>query len=186
LPEEPTGPLNTQILQALLVTTEIITENNVEKSHYKDYFNWRSNNLKGYKALYKKFFETLDRSTKKSFGCSFIGCDKGTQYEMLKKAFEVQTTKGRIDRIRKGLFDRDWLLFNKYIFPEILSLFARTDAWVSIGYDSWPGVPIGRTHWQMRLVHGAGVHIGLRKGREFHERDRELENYKRTLGKRQK
>jgi hypothetical protein len=153
LADKPTGSLNAATIEALLATTEILVGTPIEKSHYKDYFCWRSENLRGYKALYERFMTMLDNSARQFFNSSFVKCKKNDQYsileKILEKAFQVSITRtDRVDRIRSAVFKRDLLLFEKYIFSEILYLFSKTDAWILLGYESWPGTPRGLETYQ--------------------------------------
>jgi len=45
--------------------------------------------------------------------------------------------------VAMNLYDRSWIRFEQYVVREILALFVRTDGWVLLGYETWPGTPRG-------------------------------------------
>ncbi len=142
LGDAPVGTLDASVLQTVLAATEALVENPIGKDHYVDFFQWRSAHLRGYKALYERFTTTVSRSARQSTGCDFATCDLATRLRILEKSFQVRGAR-RLYRLRAGVLDRDWVLFDKYIVEEILAFFGRTDAWVLAGYEAWPGTPRG-------------------------------------------
>ena len=140
LPEPAfTGILNAQTLQVLRATTEALIEVRIEMSHYENFFRWRSENLPGYKSLYEQFARTVNAAV----GCNFAECDIAIRRGILEKAFQGRNLTSKLDQVRIGVLARDWLRFDKYIVREIFTLFAKTDAWIMVGYESWPGTSRG-------------------------------------------
>jgi hypothetical protein len=129
----PQGVLGDDAIRALLSTVEALVDTEVEVNHYEVFFRWRSENLSGYRALYDQFADILDRAAKEAGKPDFSSCDMEVQREILQKP----------SRRYALVFDRDWLRFEKYIFQQILALFSETDAWILLGYESWPGTPRG-------------------------------------------
>ncbi len=128
------GPLGEGAVRTLLATTEAFVGSELERSHYEAFFRWRSENLSGYRRLYERFTVVVDRAAKQSRKPDFASCDMEVRREILQR-FTPSTYA--------LVFDRDGLRFEKYIFQQILDLFSRTDAWVLLGYKSWPGTPRG-------------------------------------------
>jgi hypothetical protein len=143
LEEAPTGPLNDQTLKDLLAAVEAFAGHAVDAPHYEDFFRWRSEHLPGHRTLYQRFAAAVNRSARRSFGCGFAQCDRTARLAVLDAAFRVRNAGGRWARVRIGLFERDWVLFDLYIVRPIALLFAHTDAWRLVGYDAWPGMPRG-------------------------------------------
>ena len=143
LEDAPTGVLNPLTLRVLLAMTETLTGTRVELSHYEDFFRWHAENRRGYKALYERFAVTLDQSARQAAGCNFVGCNENIRRKILEKASQVGSTTGIYGKVRRRVLARDWVLFDQYIIRSILLVFARTDAWVLLGYESWPGTPRG-------------------------------------------
>lgn len=139
LKKAPVGTINQHVVKTLLAVTEHIIEYPIEEEHYKDYFRWRAENLKGYKNLYEQFTSSLDYTAKNLCNCDFIKCDKSKQHQIVKSI----GPSGKFDKLKKRIFKETWLSAERYIFSEVLSLFAITDAWLVIGYKTWPGQPRG-------------------------------------------
>ena len=128
------GLLGEGVLRALLATTEALVGTQVETSHYEAFFRWRSENLTGYRDLYERFAVVVDRAAKEARKADFASCEMAVRREILQRM---------IPRTYAPVFERDGLRFEKYIFQQILALFSRTDAWILLGYESWPGTPRG-------------------------------------------
>jgi hypothetical protein len=128
------GPLGEGAVRALLATTEAFVGTEIERSHYEAFFRWRSENLSGYRSLYERFAVVVDRAAKESRKPDFARCDMEVRREIL-QSFKPNTYA--------LVFERDGLRFEKYIFQQILDLFSHTDAWILLGYKSWPGTPRG-------------------------------------------
>ena len=143
LEDAPTGPLSERALNALLVATRALAGVSVQIAHYEDFFRWRAENLRGYKALYEQFAAALDRRARRSVGCDFVDCSRQMQQKILEKVPQVRSANTRWDKVRVSVLERDWLLFDRYIVRDILLLFSRTDAWTLLGYEAWPGTPRG-------------------------------------------
>jgi hypothetical protein len=128
------GLLGEGAVRTLLATTDALVGTEVEKSHYGAFFRWRSENLSGYRDLYERFAVVVDRAAKEVRKSDFASCDMEVRREIL------QRTTSRTYAV---IFDRDGVRFEKYILEQILALFSRTDAWILLGYESWPGTPRG-------------------------------------------
>lgn len=139
LKDGPTDTLEDGILQILLTATETIADVPIDTLHYENLFRWRSENLRGYNNLYNKFARALNSSAKRLTGKDFIGADRETQLRILDKTYQIRMSTGKLNLVRYGIFERDWILFDRYIIRDILRLFIRTDAWIMLGYESWPG-----------------------------------------------
>jgi hypothetical protein len=128
------GPLGEGTARALLATTKALVDTEVETSHYEAFFRWRSENLSGYRDLYERFAVVVDRAAKEARKPDFASCDMAVRREILQRM---------TPRTYALVFERDGLRFETYIFQQILALFSRTDAWILLGYESWPGTPRG-------------------------------------------
>lgn len=138
--DTPTGPLSTHSLQTLLSVTEALLGPHIEKSHYADFFRWYAENVRGYKVFYVRFTEILDQLGKQSGTCDFVDCDATAKNRILEKIFPFDRTLGRI---WATIFERELLRVERYFKKPVLELFAKTDAWILLGYTSWPGMPRG-------------------------------------------
>ena len=143
LEDAPTGPLSAQALSRLLEATRAVTGVPVQISHYEDFFRWRAENLRGYKALYEQFAEALEHRARRSVGCDFVDCSRQMQQKILEQVPQIRDSSPRWDKVRVSIIERNWLLFDRYIVRDILLLFSKTDAWILLGYEAWPGTPRG-------------------------------------------
>ena len=130
-----TGPLDGATLQVLQATTAALIDVPVEVGHYRDFFQWRSQHVPGYKGLYEQFAVSVNAAV----GTPFADCNVATQRGVLARCVRAANPAGDLGKVRAGLFDRQWLIYDRYIVREIFDLFARTDAWVKLGYETWPG-----------------------------------------------
>lgn len=143
LEDAPTGTLSAGALNALLLATRALAGVPVQIAHFEDFFCWRAENLRGYKALYEQFAAALDYRARRSVGCDFADCSGQMQQKILERLPQVRSAKTRWHRVRIAVLEREWLCFDQYIVRNILLLFYRTDAWTLLGYEAWPGTPRG-------------------------------------------
>ena len=143
LEDAPTGPLSVEALSALLAATTALAGVPVQLAHYEDFFRWRAEHLPGYKALYEQFAAALARRARRSVGCAFVGCSRQMQQNILEERPQLRGGDGMWLKARVDVLEREWLRFYQYIVRDILLLFLRTDAWISLGYEAWPGTPRG-------------------------------------------
>jgi len=134
------GTLSAEALQALEAVTLTLVDTPVEMSHYASYFRWRSDNLSGYRDLYEDSARRLDEAASRAAGRAFSRCDRDVRMRILER---VDLNRSGIRTVAMNLYDRGWIRFEQYVVREILALFVRTDGWVLLGYESWPGTPRG-------------------------------------------
>ncbi len=130
-----TGPLDEATLQILQATTAALLDVPVEMGHYRDFFQWRSQHVPGYKGLHEQFAASVNAAA----GTPFVDCDVAVQRGVLARCLRAGNPAGHLGQTWAGLFDRRWLIYDRYVVREIFDLFARTDAWVKLGYETWPG-----------------------------------------------
>jgi hypothetical protein len=136
LPYAPPEVLRESELKTLLAAVQAFLGETRSSTHYEAFFRWRAENLPGYGALYRQFAAELDRAAETQE--RFVACPPEEQRRIVRR-FAPRD----LARLRSSLFDRRQLRFTTYVVQEILALFARTDAWVRLGYESWPGVSRG-------------------------------------------
>jgi len=138
----PTAPgaLSAGTLQTLEAVTVTLVDTPVEMSHYVGYFQWRAGNIAGYRDLYEECARGLDEAASRAAGLSFSRCDRDVRLRILGR---VDLSRSGIRTVAMNLYDRSWIRFEQYVVREILALFVRTDGWVLLGYETWPGTPRG-------------------------------------------
>jgi hypothetical protein len=116
----PTPPDLQETVRRLMLLTRAIIRLPVEDTHYENYYIWRLTNLPAERQRYQRLVGEIGEA--------------GT-------SAHAETGQG----------DQDALLAVQQTHPEdlatlrreVLALFARTDALVHLGYESWPGTPRG-------------------------------------------
>lgn len=142
----PGGELAPKELAALEASARALLGEGIDENRYRDFFIWKAANAGGYLALYKRFVQAIDEEARSYGGQEFTAAGVFIQKRALSKATEVRRLINEDDKaagLRFALLDRDWLTFERYIVRELLTLFARTDAWLISGYGPHPGVPRG-------------------------------------------
>jgi hypothetical protein len=136
----PPGPLSRGALEVLEAATGTLVDMSVDLARYSVFFTWRAANLPGYRDLYERFAAVLNDGARSATGRRFVECDVGTRRRLLQN---VQLDSRGVHAAVRVVTDRQWLRFEQYIVRQVLELFARTDAWVLLGYEAWPGTPRG-------------------------------------------
>jgi hypothetical protein len=130
-----TGPLDEATLQVLRATTTALIDTSADLGHYRDFFQWRSQNVPGYKSLYVQFAASVNEAA----GAPFADRNPAAQRGVLARCLRAGNPAGHLGKAWAGLFEHQWLVYDRYVVREIFDLFARTDAWVKLGYETWPG-----------------------------------------------
>src|SRR5262249_27469571 len=138
-----TGELSATQLRTLLAATAAVVGAPIRQEHYAAFFRWRAAHLRGHLGLYARFCAAVDRAAQGAAGVALPGCRVGVQRRILERAFRARADAAVHGPWLRRLLDYDWQLYERYILREVLALFAATDAWVLLGYDTWPGTPRG-------------------------------------------
>ena len=146
LPKTPVVEIEAPTLAALIAATETLLPDGIAEDRYRDFFRYKSQNVPGYGRLYARFGDAVDARARGEGAKDLASATKEVRERAIGKAHDVRETLNQGDRIgglRLAVFDREWLLFERYVVREILTLFSRTDAWIMSGYGEPPGVPRG-------------------------------------------
>lgn len=151
LPAAELGSIDDAALATLLTASLALLVDGIELDRYEDFFRWHAENAPGYLAVYRQFHETVDAAAKSKGAESFAQAPLEIRKNILEKAAQVRKTLNEDDKVgglKLAMFEREWLLYERYIVREILTLFGRTDAWLLAGYGHPPGVPRGLDHYR--------------------------------------
>lgn len=149
LPTATPAPLDMPVQETLAAATKALLEVPVEIKHYIEYFDWHAENLPGYRRLYVKFHKAVEKASYERCGQAFSRCDAASQRALLEREFLDRLPQSHTDRLWEATANRSWtLLVDRYLFREILELFARTDVWQLLGYQGWPGIPRGLDNYR--------------------------------------
>jgi hypothetical protein len=97
----------------------------IEPDHYETYFRWRLEHLEGPRLLYQRIADALE--------------DRRPPGATTFAEASLASRGGAIADLARTAHAADVLGLQR----EVLALFARTDAWVHLGYDGWPGTARG-------------------------------------------
>jgi hypothetical protein len=143
LGDAPTGRLSPSTTGTLVAAAQAVTGYPIEPVHYEEYYRWRAQHVRGYRALYERFAQIVDRDARRAAGRPFAACPAVVRSRILSRAPRSRHPLTLRDQLRVAVLDYDWPAFDRFVLGETLALFARTDAWVSLGYEGWPGIPRG-------------------------------------------
>jgi hypothetical protein len=154
LNQSPTGSLSQEVLDTLkTTTTALIAFESIEISRYESFFKWHAENCPGYKELYENFVASVKHKVEKMGASSFAEMDRAEQLEIINqhKFTSKSQLPGKLGVLTGTLFKRDQMLYESFLFREILVLFARTHALTIAGYDQWIGVPRGLESYHQEM-----------------------------------
>jgi len=113
-----------QVLRTLMASAEVVTGVRPLRGHYEAYYIYQATQRPAYRVLYRRFAEALSATAGELGLGDFAGAD-------------VRARAGILDNLRSRQdFSRE---FEIPVIQETLAVFARTDAWLALGYASWEG-----------------------------------------------
>lgn len=131
------GALHADTMGTLLAVTVSLLGDRIERGHYRDYFSWYAGQVAGYKGAYERIAAMLDHATLATEQRVFVQCEAGMQRKLVESLRAARDNRWLT--VVTGIRDRDRLLLERYLVEPVLALYGRTDAWIAIGYDAWPG-----------------------------------------------
>jgi hypothetical protein len=137
LPPAPPGPLRDSTADTLRAATLALLEDRVEPRRYVEYFRWRAARVPGARAVYERFEIAVNRAARREGHRGFRSAPRAEQERILRAMLPA---RGWV-RVRRVLLARDEARFAQHVVQAIFSRFAKTDAWILAGYESWPGMP---------------------------------------------
>jgi hypothetical protein len=143
IPDAPTGPMADAVrdtLRAVAVTTFI--KYPIDPDRYQQYFVYHAEKINGYGKLYADFVTELDHDSAYTYSKPFVDCNERERRFVLSPWLRIPVSREErlLDGFGHGMFS---LQVSQHIFKEILTMFMNTDAWIAVGYKSWPGMPRG-------------------------------------------
>ncbi len=143
------GTLDGHTADALVAFARTLLDRRIEQAHYRRFFQWRAENLPGHAAFYERAARLLDAAAKDEAGATYVDSSEAVQVAVLQKVLAVRQSRG--EKLRAALADRTWLQLNRHLIGPLLALFMLTDAWILIGYPSWPGTARGLEAYTRRV-----------------------------------
>lgn len=148
-----TGALTAAELRTLLAAAAAVVGVPIRQEHYAAFFQWRAAHVRGHRRLYARFCVAVDRAARAAHRLPFADSGSEVQSRILERAFRARAGTASRSWLRRA-WEYDWLLYERYILRETLSLFAATDAWLLLGYDAWPGSPRGFERYRRTPARG--------------------------------
>ena len=137
LDASPAGPLGDRTEAALMAAAHALLDDRITDGIYLDFFRWRAQNLPGHRSLYERFRSAVDASAHRVGAKDFASAP----VEDRRRILQAMSVERRWTRLTRGIVGRDDSRYSQHIVREIFRLFARTDAWVRTGYESFAGWP---------------------------------------------
>jgi hypothetical protein len=145
------GPLDDDVTATLMAMVDAFVEDNGDIGHYRAYFTWRAENRRAYRSAYQLCSAGLNGAARRLTGLPYVECDRAIRREILQHGLDMPTDRSFLfdPRVRVGDWaamtteDRLWLQINRYVTSEMIDVFFRTNAWIMLGYEGWPGQPRG-------------------------------------------
>ena len=150
LAPEIRGRLDAVTIRALDATAEALL-GFPAPPRYRRYFEWHATHVAGYRAIYRSFADYLANRARTDHGMAFSDCSRGQKRAILSAVLDARADHKLgtdLGRIWRGVARKDLVQYDAYILREILDLYAKTDAWLAIGYDAFPGKPAGLDGYQ--------------------------------------
>jgi hypothetical protein len=131
-----TGPLDAPTLAVLMASAEAVTQIQPLKGYYAEYYRYQALNRDGSLARYRFYARAVNGMAARATGTDFAASPFATRVAI-------------IGEIRASPRLTQW--FERPIFQETLAVFEKSDAWLQLGYASWPGSPRGHDVYQQPI-----------------------------------
>jgi hypothetical protein len=152
------GPLGAGALRTLMAAAEALIGASFEHKHYEVFLSWRAANIPGHRGVYERLAAMLDRLAMAAGRKPFADLDIEARRRIVDALSRLR--EHRLHELWAAVFNRDRLLFGRHITQPVLALYARTDAWIHLGYDAWPGRARGVERYLQSS--GSGAAFGTR------------------------
>lgn len=130
-----------------MAMTDALIGESVERSHYEEFWSWRAANIPGHRGLYERVATMLNRLGEAAAQRPFAQLNLETRRGIIDELLQWQGHKLR--KLWVGVVDSDRLYFNRFLVQPVLELYARTDAWIHLGYKAWRGQPRGLDRYRV-------------------------------------
>jgi hypothetical protein len=141
MPEGVKGALSPAGLATLGSFTSTLLGDSIEGSHYDAMFNLRAERISGHRELIESFAVALDEGSMDLDGSVFSQLPEAKKLKMVSKLTDLRASE--VERLTALVVHPKWILINRHIVDPILTQFARSDAWLRLGYAAYPGYPRG-------------------------------------------
>ena len=138
------GPLDAQDRAAVqAVAATLLAGTDVDLAPYVDALAARAELVPGHRDLVARFRAAADAQARRRRGAAFADSDLATRQEVLARASRARVHVASTRQRLRGLRDRDWSAYHRWVVRPVLVQYAATDAWTAVGYPQAPGRPRG-------------------------------------------
>jgi hypothetical protein len=134
MPPSPPGALDDDTARTLRAAAEALVGEAGRDERYAAPFRWRAAHLPGYLELYRRFSRFVDTG-----GSRFVSLSAAERRRRLGRRFPG----GRLRHLLTGWAAPERMRMRRNVIEEILAVYAATDAWSDLGYQTWPGAVRG-------------------------------------------
>lgn len=127
----PPGPLSSRAEEGLRGAVRCLLGADVPADPYLDFFAWRSARIPGVRTACERLGAGADAAARLEAAGSLAALDPAARDRVFRRLFPEAPSPLRV----RQPFEE--------VRQEILRRFSRTDAWVALGYRTWPGTPRG-------------------------------------------
>lgn len=140
--DRPAGPpvsdaLSASVLSVLMASAEAITGVRPLRGHYEAYYRYQATWRPAHREVYRRFAEVVTAAAGEVGLADFAAADLSARAGIL------GNLRARPEMARA---------FEIPIFRETLAVFARTDAWLALGYTSWEGSARGLDEYRRPIA----------------------------------
>ena len=132
LPNTPPDDLDDATLAVLERVVPAVLQTSVPTAHYIEALRYRASYFNGYLDLYRSCARDLDERCRQNGWGSLVDVSPEITARLVTDERPTSYLGARLTG--RG----EWVAYEHYIFREIVDIYARTDAWIDLGYDHWP------------------------------------------------
>ena len=143
----PTGFLGGELSGTLRVVADTVLGDGRAADRAIRMLDARAQELEGHLALQRNFAAWLDEGSRRAGAESFQTASRDTRVDLLTTCMRLRS-KSDLRRAWYGAVFRDRVLWDRQILQPMLELYSHSDAWLDLGYDSFPGDPSGLDSYQ--------------------------------------
>jgi hypothetical protein len=135
------GRLSDSGVRTLIAMAEALAGRQNLRGNYFNFYCWRSEHLPGYRDRYERFASLLRLESRHRMNRDFCDLSLEVRLTVVNSLRPLLLKKN--ESSAQGLAE-----FERPVIQETLHLYARTDAWFALGYDSFPGEARGFATYQ--------------------------------------
>lgn len=142
------GPLDEDTRQTLLRAAYAVLDVPLRPDHYERLFDGRARTIPGFRGLYQRVADALQRASQEAHGRSYAELDPSERRQIVEKVVLSAAPNGVAGKVHTFFSGREGLQYYVHFAVPLFVCYAQTDALLELGYHTWPGLPAGRTAYR--------------------------------------